>query len=106
MFLVAFEPASCAVLAHAATHLGCCCCGRVGACSGAKLWLRRYAEPATEVLCTEEMPELLLDLSSALVHVQDVELAVAAALLLVASLTFLRPCCCAVLAAVCCRRQG
>ena len=83
----AFEPISCALLAHALEHVAVRFCnhpsarGRSVVCS-TQLWLRRHSDALLDTLIPEEATEPLLDLSNHVIHTELMRLGIAAALLL------------------------
>ena len=79
--LLGFEPISGALVAHALefTTARVCAAGRRRCLMlGARLWLRRNSEHVLDALVTEELPEVLLDASSWLVHTDAVAYALVA----------------------------
>jgi hypothetical protein len=83
----AFEPISCALLAHALEHVAVRLCNHPSARGrsvvySTQLWLRRHSDALLDTLIPEETTEPLLDLSNHVIHTELMRLGIAAALLL------------------------
>ena len=72
--LLLFEPITGALVAHALEYATASICSARRRCPtlGARLWLRRNSEHVLDALVTEELPEVVLDVSSMVVHTDAV----------------------------------
>jgi len=72
--LLMFEPITGALVAHALEYATASICSARRRCPtlGARLWLRRNSEHVLDALVTEELPEVVLDVSSMVVHTDAV----------------------------------